>query len=88
MDPQLGFGGPEDWYPETDDAVKATEGFIAVVRKLLDGGDPVDCIDVWAGAEIGRVARQEVDLSAVSNREFRFFENYHFVFRKGAAGST
>ncbi len=79
--PELGFGVPEEWCPEEPAELQATAVFIAVVRKLLDSGCQVDCIDAWTGASPGDLRALEVDLSAIRDDEFRFFENHHFVFR-------
>lgn len=78
----LGFGEPVDWYPEDPDEIAATIQLIEVIRGLLVGGEAVDCIDAWHHSEMDPVSAKalEVDLAKVSNGEFRFFENYHFVF--------
>lgn len=80
MSPELGFGRPEDWFPEERDAIEATAAFVAVVRRMLDSGYQVDCIDAWAGAERAGIIKKDVDLSAIADEEFRFFENHHFAF--------
>jgi hypothetical protein len=82
MNSELGFHEPVDWFPESDDALKATARFMEVVREILSSGHPVDCVDAWSGAEPGDIRGKHVDLSAVSSEQFRFFENYHFVFAK------
>jgi hypothetical protein len=78
--PELGFGKPEEWYPEEGDELAATGEFVAVVRQLLNGGHEVDCVDVWNQEAGGGIATRQVELSVVSDEEFRFFENFHFVF--------
>ena len=77
---QLGFGRPVDWYPENDDELEATAAFIAVVRRVLESGHLIDCIDVWDDAGVSGILQMEVDLNEVADEEFRFFENYHFTF--------
>lgn len=81
MDPQLGFGKPVDWMPEDVQNLEATARFIAVVGEVLDGGHPIDCVDIWG--EPDRLVELYVDLNRVTDEEFRFFENYHFRFTRG-----
>jgi hypothetical protein len=81
-DTELGFGPPVDWYPEDADEIAATKEFITVVRRLVQGGAKVDCIDAWSG-ESGTAGFGEpltVDLAAVADADFRFFENRQFTF--------
>lgn len=80
---QLGFGKPEEWYPDEPDEIAATATFIAMVRQVLADGYEVDCVDLWAEGAAGKIVTREVDLAAVSDQEFRFFENVHFVFSSG-----
>jgi hypothetical protein len=71
-----------DWYPEDADEIAATKEFITVVRRLVQGGAKVDCIDAWSG-ESGTAGFGEpltVDLAAVADADFRFFENRQFTF--------
>jgi hypothetical protein len=77
---ELGFGGPVDWYPEDEDERKATSSFIKLVRQLVNQGHPVDCVDVWYGAAKDDIKEMEVNLKDVSDEQFRFFENHHFIF--------
>jgi hypothetical protein len=80
---ELGFGEPVDWYPEEEDDIEATIQFIAIIREPVRSGHQVDCIDVWAHQDKHPIAKAvlEVDLTKMSDREFRFFENYHFEFK-------
>ena len=78
--PELGFGAPEEWYPEEMEDVAATAEFFATVKQLLDRGERVDCVDVWSGTRADDVRRMEVRVAGLRAGEFRFFENYHFVF--------
>jgi len=80
MSREMGFGKPEDWSPEQAEEIAATGAFIAVVRKLLDAGHQVDCLNFWNGAGAGEITKLDVDLSIIADNEFRFFENYHFCF--------
>ncbi len=83
MNPELGFGEPVDWYPEDSEDLEATARFVSIVRELLGGGHQVDTIDAWWDADPGKLRRMDVDLGAVGDEQFRFFENYHFVFTAG-----
>jgi hypothetical protein len=78
----LGFGEPVGWYPEGPDAIAATVQVIRLVRALLAQGHHVDCIDVWEHQDLSPVPTDalNVDVSAIKDSEFRFFENHHFTF--------
>jgi hypothetical protein len=78
----LGFSGPVNWYQEEDDEIQATLLFITIVRNILDSGNHADCIDVWYGADNDDITRKTVNLTNVSNEQFRFFENHYFRFQK------
>lgn len=77
---ELGFGAPVDWYEEEENEIAATLTFIKVIRKLIDRGAKVDCIDTWFGTEPSDIQQMSVDLSVIEDDQFRFFENYHFLF--------
>lgn len=82
---ELGFGEPEDWFPEEPEDIEATLRLIAIVRALLDAGAKVDCIDAWAHSSDSAclAGTIDVDLSTVSDKSFRFFESHRFVFLPG-----
>lgn len=79
----LGFGEPEDWFPEEASDVEATRQVIAAVRALVEKGHSVDLVDIWthgqdeAGPLDGEV---DVNLREVADASFRFFENHRFTF--------
>lgn len=80
---ELGFGLPQDWFPEEPSDIEATLQVAAVIRALVDKGESVDCVDAWSnGQEFAEplAGDLEVNLSAVSNEQFRFFENHRFTF--------
>ncbi|MGH1402857.1 MAG: hypothetical protein ACRBDL_01290 [Alphaproteobacteria bacterium] len=81
-DPKLGFGVPEDWYPEDDVDIKATIGFIKTIRAILQAGFHVDCIDIWNDNSSIENPPEKilVNLLDLKNEEFRFFENHIFEF--------
>lgn len=78
--PDLGFGVPENWFPEEETDVQATQFFIHLVRSLLAKGENVDCIDAWEGNSEGPLSQLQVNLKQIRDEEFRFFENHHFDF--------
>lgn len=82
---ELGFGEPVDWNPEGEDEVRATGELYRVIARLVSEGHQVDCLDTWTGASQDDVKTRLVNLNAVSERTFRLFENYHFVFEKKEA---
>jgi hypothetical protein len=77
---ELGFGEPVDWYKEEPADIEAPLQVVAIVRELLASGESVDCIDAWPRNEISPTTELIVGLGTLRDREFRFFENYHFVF--------
>lgn len=79
-EPDLGFGIPEDWFPEEEADIEATKMFVLIVRALLAKGEHVDCIDAWEGNGEGPFSQLSVNLSQIRDEEFRFFENHHFDF--------
>lgn len=80
---KLGFGEPEDWYPEDRVDIEATLEFCCVVRKLVGQGYEVECIDAWAtGQESSEVLETiEVDFLCIKDTEFRFYDNHKFKFK-------
>ncbi len=79
---ELGFGEPEEWYPEDEDELQATVELYRVIAPLVSEGYQVDCLDIWEGAVVADLKTKVVDLNAVSERAFRLFENYHFIFER------
>ena len=77
---ELGFGVPEDWYPEDPDELEATKLFYDIVSAMIIEGIHVDCISLWTGTTKDGVQSLEVDLSSIKREAFRFFENHHFEF--------
>jgi len=77
---ELGFSKPVDWYHEEPEEIKATQLFYDVVSSLIFSGKKLDCIEIWSGTKKDQIKNLKVDLPSVGRDEFRFFENYHFVF--------
>lgn len=78
---ELGFGEPVDWYEEDEEEITATISFIKVIRKIVEMGFHVDCVDIWEGASPEEISEFSVNLDVVSDKQFRFFENHHFIFQ-------
>ena len=80
---ELGFGEPEEWYPEDQDALQATKHLYEVIAILLSAGHAVDCLDRWEGTEPKDIHTLAVCLHEVSREAFRLFENHRFTFTTG-----
>lgn len=78
----LGFGEPEDWFPEEPEDIEATLRLVAIVRELTEEGVKVDCIDAWGHSSdsASLAGTIDVDLSNMNDKAFRFFESHRFVF--------
>ena len=79
---ELGFGAPEDWYPEEDDEINATLQLYRVLESLLVSGHQLDLLALWEGAEPKDVTTLNVSLSDVPAEAFRMFENHRFRLTK------
>ena len=77
---ELGFGEPLDWYPEEEDDIRATAELYRVIVRLISEGNDVDALDLWEGMEQGEIKSLDVNLRTVPEKNFRLFENHHFVF--------
>ncbi len=80
---ELGFSEPVNWFEEDEDEIEATLLFIKIVRRLIDQGHQVDCIDAWYGVTKEDITEMKVNLKNLDNEQFRFFENQHFIFNNG-----
>jgi hypothetical protein len=78
MSEELGFSEPVDWYEEESKDIEATKQFYRIIKEQIDRGFKIDIVDKWEGTELNSIKRLEVNLSQVSENEFRFFENYLF----------
>ena len=81
----LGFGEPQDWFPEEPTDLEATREVIGLIRHLVAGRARVDCVDAWTehrqrstGPELAGTVH--VNLDSVEDGAFRFFENHRLVF--------
>lgn len=78
----LGFGPPEDWFPEEADYVRATAEAVAAFRAILADGSSLDCVDAWTSDDPARVPLDgtlEIDLGTLPEASFRFFGSHRFV---------
>lgn len=74
----LGFGGPEVWYPEEQDEIDATLQLYSVLTSLLSSQHKVDLVDRWEGTQPDAVSTLDVSLNEVSKESFRMFEDHKF----------
>jgi|WetSurMetagenome_2_1015567.scaffolds.fasta_scaffold150314_2 hypothetical protein len=74
----LGFGAPEDWYPEERDHLDATHELYCVVKTIADRGHQVQLLDCWSGDEGKDPVQRDVSLSDVGADAFRLFEGHVF----------
>jgi hypothetical protein len=77
---ELGFSEPVAWYAESEAEIAATLAFIKIVRNLLQGSFQADCLDAWEGTQREEVIEISVNLDEITDEQFRFFENHHFIF--------
>jgi hypothetical protein len=82
MSTEPGFGAPEDWYPEGQVDLDATQQLYDLILSLLASDHRLDCIDIWAGAQPKDIKTLPVSLDAVPRQAFRLFENYRFIFER------
>ena len=82
MSIELGFGEPEDWYPEEQDEIDATRELYAVLTSLLSSGHHLDLIDRWEGSQPDAITTLDVSFDEVSDTTFRMFEDHKFRLKK------
>jgi hypothetical protein len=75
---ELGFGQPQDWYPEEPDKINATRLLYGTLNDLIQRGCRVDLLDCWSGDENTDAVALDVSLSQVPADRFRMFEGYLF----------
>jgi hypothetical protein len=74
----LGFGAPEDWFPEEQIKREATRELYGTLSELVQRGHHVELIDCWSGDEDKDGVPLEVSLTEVSAERFRLFEGHLF----------
>lgn len=80
---ELVFDEPQDWFPEGQEEVEATVELYRVIEALVSAGHQVDCLDSWYDTTHDETKSMKVNLRIVSEKTFRLFEDYHFVFERG-----
>ena len=74
----LGFGAPEHWFPEEQDAIDATHQLYTILAAIIERGHHVELLDCWNGDEDKEVTRLDVSLTDVTIDDFRLFEGHLF----------
>jgi hypothetical protein len=77
----LGFGAPEDWFPEDQDSIEATHQLYKILRAIVLRGHQVELLDCWSGDEDRDAEPLDVPLSQISLEQFRLFEGHVFTLR-------
>jgi len=75
---ELGFGEPEDWFPEEQDEIDATHELYGILKDVVERGHGVELLDCWSGDEEKEAESIEVSLAEVPSGHFRLFEGYLF----------
>ena len=81
---ELGFAEPVDWWPEDAEDIEATRQVVKIFKDLLSNGVQLDCINAWAQDDENepRLAGDSVvNLGAIQESSFRFFEWHRFELR-------
>ena len=80
---ELGFSEPVDWWPEEPEDLESTLQAVKLFKRLAISGARLDCIDAWAQdepKELGLLGDSVVNLAAVPELAFRFFDGHRFEF--------
>jgi hypothetical protein len=80
---ELGFGEPEEWFPEEQDNINATKELYEALKSMLSSGHHIDLMDRWEGAQPEDITTLDVALADVPEKAFRLFENHKFRLKKG-----
>lgn len=78
---ELGFGAPEDWFPEEPDEIHATHELYRTLKDLVKHGHQVELLDCWSGDEQKEPVPLDVSMAQVSPEHFRLFERHLFTLR-------
>ena len=77
----LGFGAPEDWFPEEQDDIDATHQLYDILREIVHRGHHVEVLDCWSGDEEDDAVPLDVSLAEVPVDHFRLFEGHVFTLK-------
>lgn len=75
----MGFGEPEEWFPEDEEDVASTGAVYDALAALVGEGHRVDLVDLWNGDAPAILQEVVVDLSVVRRDAFRFWEGARSV---------
>jgi hypothetical protein len=78
---EIGFGEPQDWFPEEAEAIDATKRLYAILKDIVQRGCQVELLDSWSGDEDKDALPLDVSLSVVPADHFRMFEGHLFTLR-------
>lgn len=73
------FQAPNDWCPEDPDDIDGTQRVYGVIRRLLESGADVDCVQVWNEHDL--VCHLHVSLAEVPKVHFSFAKGYCYHFK-------
>ena len=76
---ELGFGEPEDWFPEEQDEIDGTLELYDMLKGLVERGHQVELFDSWNGEVPPDLQKRTVSFSEVPGTHFRLFENTLFT---------
>jgi hypothetical protein len=79
---ELGFGHPEDWFPEEEEGIEATGLLYDIIATMIGHGCHVQLLDCWSGDEQNEAIAVNVRLSEVTKEAFRFFEGHIFEIKE------
>jgi hypothetical protein len=74
----IGFGVPEDWFPEEQDEIDATRQLYDILKVIVQRGHQVELLDCWSGEEQEDAVTIDVSLKKVPVQYFRLFEGHVF----------
>ncbi len=75
---ELGFGEPEDWFPEEKENIDATKKLYRVIRELVEEKYKVEILDIWLETDLKEIKNKKIKIKEITEEEFRLFENYIF----------
>ena len=76
---KLGFGQPQDWFPEDAEAIDATKRLYDILKEIVQRGFQVELLDCWSGEEDKDALTLHVSLSRIPADHFRMFEGHLFT---------
>jgi hypothetical protein len=77
----LGFGEPQDWFPEEKDSIDATRRLYGVLKEMVERGHQVEVFDCWGQSEDAVAIPLDVSFTQVPAGHFRLFEGHLFTLK-------